>query len=145
MRDVCGSTINTSGRSTVDVKLGGPDGEASCRVALQVGAVSTNVFSVCMMIHAGICRLELDADGNGGSYLVRKTTRGQVGLNRRGFIFCLGARGVRPSQVCVVRELQEDEVLTFRLCSWLREGFVYLLVHIEFCARTLHLGTVSVH
>ena len=42
MRDISGSTIINFGTSTVDMKLGDPDDEASCRVALQVGAVSKN-------------------------------------------------------------------------------------------------------
>ena len=35
---ISGNVINNFGTSTVDMKLGGPDAEASCRVALQVDA-----------------------------------------------------------------------------------------------------------
>ena len=71
-RDTSGNVIDNFGTSTVEVKLGGLD-EASCRVALQVGAASTNVLSVGKMIDTGNCRLELDSCG---SHMVNKPTQG---------------------------------------------------------------------
>ena len=100
MRDISGNVIINFGANHCRQKLGGPDDEASCRFALQVDAVSKNVLSVCKVIDTGNYRLQLDTDGNDGSYLVRELTQGRVRLIRRGFTFCLDAREARSTQVC---------------------------------------------
>ena len=40
IRDISGNVINNFGASSVNMKLGGMDDEASCRVTLQGGAVT---------------------------------------------------------------------------------------------------------
>ena len=49
------------------------------------------------MVDIGNYQTELDADGNGGNFLVRKPTQGQA--RRVGFIVCLHARDFRRALV----------------------------------------------
>ena len=72
------------------MKLGGPDDEASCRVALQVSVVSKN-FVVGKMVDTGNYRLELDADRKWWNAC---TTPGEIETSW--FNFCQDACEVRP-------------------------------------------------